>query len=86
MGDLIAAKGASNGWSGCVILGAVRDSAELARIDFGTKALGVNPARSGKTGSGRVDEAVSFGGVTFRPGHWIYCDEDGILVSAVELR
>ncbi len=85
MGDLIAAKAARNGWAGCVILGAVRDSAELARIDFGVKALGVNPAKSSKNGTGAVDDTVEFGGVSFRPGAWVYCDEDGVLVSEVEL-
>lgn len=85
MGDIIAAKGARNGWAGCVILGAVRDSAELARIDFGVKALGVNPAKSSKNGTGAVDETVEFGGASFRPGAWVYCDEDGVLVSPVEL-
>ena len=85
MGDLIAAKGAKNGWSGVVILGAIRDSAEIGQIDFGTKALGVNPAKSSKAGTGAIDEPVEFGGVTFSPGEWIYCDEDGILVSPTML-
>ena len=85
MGDIIAAKGAKNGWAGCVIYGAVRDSAEIGRIDFGAKALGVNPAKSRKVGLGAVDEDVEFGGVVFRAGDWIYCDEDGILVSPSEL-
>ena len=85
MGDIIATKGAKNGWAGCVIFGVVRDSAELAIIDFGTKALGVNPAKSEKTGKGTVDTPVEFGGVLFKPGHWIYCDEDGILVAPNEL-
>jgi regulator of ribonuclease activity A len=85
LGDVIAGKGARNGWSGCVIVGAVRDSMELARIDFGVKALGVNPAKSSKAGLGSVDQAVEMGGVKIRPGDWIYCDEDGILVSPVEL-
>lgn len=85
MGDRIAAKGARNGWSGCVILGAVRDSAELAGINFGVKALGVNPAKSTKTGAGAVDAVLEFGGVRFEPGHWVYCDEDGILVAAEAL-
>lgn len=85
MGDIIAAKGARNGWAGCVILGAVRDSRALAGIDFGVKALGVNPAKSSKAGVGQVDEPVEFGGVRFVPGHWIYCDEDGILVAPEEL-
>ena len=85
MGDIIAAKGAKNGWSGVVILGAIRDSIEVGKIEFGAKALGVNPAKSSKDGIGVVDEPVEFGGVTFTPGEWIYCDEDGILVSARKL-
>ncbi|MDJ0761072.1 MAG: ribonuclease E activity regulator RraA [Woeseiaceae bacterium] len=85
MGDIIAAKGAKNGWAGVVILGAIRDSAAVGEIDFGVKALGVNPAKSAKLGEGAVDETVSFGGVDFEPGHWIYCDEDGVLVSQDEL-
>ncbi len=85
MGDIIAAKGAKNGWSGVVILGAIRDSIEVGKIELGAKALGVNPAKSSKDGIGAVDEPVEFGGVTFTPGEWIYCDEDGILVSARKL-
>ena len=85
MGDIIAAKGAKNGWAGCVILGAVRDSAELAKIEFGAKALGVNPAKSSKAGQGEVDVTLEFGGARFEPGHWVYCDEDGVLVAPHEL-
>ncbi len=85
MGDIIAAKGSANGWAGVVIFGAVRDSAELANIDFGAKALGTNPAKSSKKGAGAVDVPVEFGGVRFEPGQWIYCDEDGILVAPAEL-
>ena len=85
MGDIIAAKGARNGWAGVVILGAIRDSAAVGDIDLGVKALGVNPAKSAKRGDGEVDVKVSFGGVDFEPGHWIYCDEDGVLVSQDEL-
>ena len=29
---------------------------------------------------------VSFGGVIFRPGDWLYADGDGILVSGEELK
>lgn len=85
MGDLIAATGLRNGWAGVVILGAIRDSAAIGNMDFGTKALGVNAAKSSKDGIGEVDAVVEFGGVRFEPGHWIYCDEDGILVAPHEL-
>jgi regulator of ribonuclease activity A len=81
MGDLLAAMGAGNGWSGVIINGAIRDSREIAAIDIGVKALGVNPAKSVKKGEGTVDTPVEFGGVRFAPGMWVYCDEDGVLVS-----
>jgi len=85
IGDVIAGLGARNGWSGVVINGAVRDSAVLREIEFGVKALGTNPRKSMKDGNGASDRPVSFAGIDFVPGHWIYCDEDGILVSEREL-
>ena len=81
MGDVLAARGHDNGWAGVVINGAIRDSAEIADIDIGVKALGVNPAKSDKNGAGEVDVELHIGGICFRPGDWVYCDEDGILVS-----
>lgn len=85
VGDIIAGLGQKNGWSGLVIWGAVRDTVALARLDLGIKALGSNPWRSSKSGSGELDVPVSFGGVEFRPGDWLYSDEDGILVSSQRL-
>jgi len=81
IGDMNAALGARMGWSGVVINGAVRDVVALAGIDLGVKALGSNPIKSAKTGSGELDVPVSFGGVTFTPGAWVYCDEDGVLLA-----
>jgi len=85
VGDMIAASAQKNGWAGLVIWGAVRDTVALADVDLGIKALGSNPWKSVKNGVGKVDVPVSFGGVDFRPGAWVYSDEDGILVSAQQL-
>jgi regulator of ribonuclease activity A len=85
LGDMIATLGMNNGWSGCVIHGAVRDSVILATLDFGVKALGVNPVKSSKIGEGEIGGAIEFGGVRFEPGQWIYCDEDGLVVAPNEL-
>lgn len=85
MGDMLAARGSANGWAGVIINGVIRDSAEIADIDLGVKALGVNPAKSAKHGVGRIDVPVTFGDVTFKPGDWVYCDEDGVLVSPREI-
>ncbi|MEV7806484.1 ribonuclease E activity regulator RraA [Microbispora sp. NPDC088329] len=81
LGDLIATSAVRNGWAGVVINGAVRDTAALAGLDLGIKALGANPRKSAKTGLGKVDVAVTFGDVTFAPGEWLYSDEDGIVIS-----
>ena len=85
MGDMLAARASENGWAGVIIHGAIRDSEEIATIDLGVKAVGVNPAKSAKHGAGRIDVAVTFGGVTFQPGDWVYSDEDGVLVSPQEI-
>lgn len=85
VGDLIAGLAQKNEWAGLVIRGAVRDTVALAGLDVGIKALGSNPWKSSKRGTGQVDVPVSFGGVEFRPGSWLYSDEDGILVSPRKL-
>lgn len=81
MGDRIAAAAVEHGWAGVVINGAVRDSAALAPLPLGVKALGTNPRRSAKAGTGQRGIPVSFGGVTFRPGARLWADADGILVE-----
>lgn len=52
MGDLIADLGASSGWEGVVINGAVRDVEALSKINLGVKALGSNPVRAARRVSG----------------------------------
>lgn len=81
MGDMIADAARQNGWAGAVIFGVIRDSVAIDQMDFGIKALGTNPKKSGKSGAGESDVPVSFGNLTFTPGHYLYSDEDGILVS-----
>jgi regulator of ribonuclease activity A len=80
MGDLIAKLAISKNWSGVVINGAVRDVATLATLPLGIKALGTNPRKSAKTGTGERDVIVQFGGATFEPGAIVYSDEDGVVM------
>ena len=70
-----------NGWAGVIIHGCIRDSAELAQLNLGIRALGTMPLRSDKRGEGERDVRVRFAGVTFRPGDHVYVDEDGVIVS-----
>jgi regulator of ribonuclease activity A len=82
VGEMIAGMAVANGWAGIVVHGAIRDSAAMAMLDLGIKALGTNPRKSAKAGEGEVDLPVEFGGVVFTPGDYLYADEDGIVVSA----
>ncbi len=80
VGDVIAELARSNGWTGLILHGAVRDAATLRTLDIGIKALGTNPRKSSKTGAGERDVVVSFGGVSFAPGETVFSDDDGIVV------
>ena len=81
VGDLLAALGLQNGWAGIVVYGCIRDAATLGRLPIGVKAVASNPLRSAKRGEGARDQPVSFAGVTFTPGHYLYADDDGLIVA-----
>lgn len=81
VGDQLALLAAKNGWSGIVVFGCIRDSAAIAAMDIGLRALGTHPLKSIKKGAGDADIVIAFGGVTFTPGEYLYADEDGIIVA-----
>lgn len=85
LGDLLAAKAVENGWAGVLMNGMIRDSADIARMDLGVKALGTHPLKSVKKGVGERDVEVRFSGVRFVPGAYLYADEDGVICSACAL-
>ncbi|ALE07389.1 ribonuclease [Arthrobacter sp. ERGS1:01] len=81
MGDMIAQSAVDNGWSGVIINGAIRDSVVVNTLPLGVKALGTNPTKSAKAGTGESEVPVSLGQVTIRPGAMVYADADGIVVE-----
>ena len=85
LGDMLAELGKDNDWAGIIIYGCIRDSAVIANIAIGVKALNTNPRKSVKKGIGDRDISVDFADVIISPGDYIYADEDGIVVSAEKL-
>lgn len=81
MGDMIAASAVEHGWAGVVIHGAIRDRDAIAALDLCVKALGSNPRKSAKAGTGETDVDLEFGGGRFRPGARRFSDADGVLVE-----
>ena len=85
LGDMLAEKAVANGWSGFVINGCVRDVQALGKLRLGIKALAACPVKTEKLGLGQVDVEVSFAGVTFVPGQWLYADGNGVIVAQADL-
>jgi len=81
LGDMLAERAVANGWSGLLINGCVRDVEALAKLPLGIKALAACPVKTEKLGRGEVDVAVSFAGLSFQPGQWLYADGNGVIVA-----
>ena len=85
LGDMLADLGFKNGWVGVIVYGCIRDSAAIANMKIGVKALNTNPKKSVKRGEGQRNVSVSFADVTIAPGNYIYADVDGIVISQNKL-
>lgn len=80
--DLELAKlAAANGWRGLLLYGCVRDSARLAELPIGIRALHAHPLSSHRKNLGDRDLPLTFAGVNFKKDHFLYADHDGIVVS-----
>ncbi|MEX0605871.1 MAG: ribonuclease E activity regulator RraA [Marinobacter sp.] len=86
LGDMLAEKAAESGWAGLIINGCVRDVDILGTTSLGIQALGTHPRKSEKRDLGDLNVPVTFGGVTFYPGHYVYADNNGIVVSEKPLK
>ncbi len=54
-------------------------------MDIGVLALATHPKKTVKKNLGDAEIPVSFGGIDFHPGAWLYADADGVIVSAEPL-
>ena len=85
LGDMLGAMAAQNGWSGVVINGCVRDVEILNTIDLGVRALNCYPLKSNKRNEGQLNIPIGFAGVDFKPGQYLYADENGMVVANTQL-
>lgn len=85
MGDRLAKIAENRKLAGVLIYGCIRDSKDINEMNVGVFAIGTCPLKSKKLGEGSRDEMLTFGGIQWKPGHFVYCDEDGVIVSPVSL-
>lgn len=85
LGDQLAAKAVSNDWQGIIINGCLRDVDDIDTMEIGVRTLGCHPLKTDKRGEGQRDIAVQFAGIDWRPGDYVYADNNGIVVSGTPL-
>ncbi|MBK8119539.1 MAG: ribonuclease E activity regulator RraA [Sulfuritalea sp.] len=85
LGDQLAALAVQNHWAGIIVYGCIRDSRAIGQMDIGVFAIDTHPMKTVKKNVGEADIPVSFGGVTFTPGEWLYADEDGVILSTTAI-
>lgn len=83
IGDKLAEMALNNGWQGIIVNGCIRDAEDIANLAIGIKAINTCPVRPEQLGDGEREVDVSFAGVTFVTGAYVYADTDGIVVSAL---
>ncbi len=85
LGGNLSRLACENGWAGIIVYGCIRDSVELNELPIGIRALHTHPLKSHKRGNGDRDKLISFAGINFRTGNYVYADEDGIVVADEKL-
>ena len=81
LGDRLASIAVTRSLAGIIVNGCIRDSREVSEIDVGVLALATHPLKSRKNGEGQRDVPIEFGGVIWTPDHYVYADEDGLLLA-----
>ena len=85
LGDMLAEKAAENGWEGLIIYGSIRDVDVIRQTKLGVQAISTHPRKTEKKGVGDLNIPVTFGGVTFVPGQYVYADNNGVIIAPTKL-
>jgi len=81
-GEIMALACQMRGIAGMVIDGAVRDSAQIARLGFSVFARGLNIRGTVKLDRGEIGTSIKIGGVNVSTGDIVLADADAIVLLA----
>lgn len=74
-----------NNYAGIIVNGYIRDTFQIKDIPVALYALGTCSRKSIPVTQGERDIPLSFGGVEFKPGDYLYADTDGVIVCAEKI-
>lgn len=84
VGEILALQAKVRGAAAILVDGAVRDLEELQALGLPIWARFVSVRGAGKSAVGAIDEPVTVGGATIRPGDVVVLDADGAVVVAAD--
>ncbi len=84
-GDKLSKLALDRGLAGLVVDGAVRDVDGIEALGFPVFAVAAVPTPPARNLEGELDVPITCGGLTVRPGDWVYGDADGVVVVPAEL-
>ncbi|MFA7092179.1 MAG: ribonuclease E activity regulator RraA [Arcobacteraceae bacterium] len=85
VGDNLMRFAFDNNWAGIIVNGYVRDIVQTKKFPVGLFALGTCPRKYISQTSAQRGVEVSFEGVVFKEGDYVYADNDGIIISSEKL-
>jgi RraA family protein len=84
-GDKMSKLALDRGLAGLVVDGAVRDVDGIAALGFPAFAVASTPTPPARERDGDLDVPITCGGLTVRPGDYVYGDADGVVVVPADL-
>ncbi len=88
-GELATNSAKNKQLAGVVVLGAIRDTADIRAMGFPVFARAVCSHAGEPKGFGEINVALRVDGIVCRPGDWVVADDDGVMVvpqhKAVEI-
>ncbi len=88
-GELATESAVNKGLAGLVVDGAVRDTADIRRMEFPVWSRHVTSHAGDPKGLGEINTPIVIAGQQICPGDWIVADDDGVMVlpasKAVEM-
>lgn len=79
-GELATHSAVQRGLAGVVVLGAVRDTKDIAALGLPVFARAICPHAGEPKGCGEIGAALRVDGIECRPGDWVVADDDGVVV------
>ncbi len=71
-----------NNYAGIIVNGYIRDTLQIKEVPVALYALGTCSRKYIPTTAGERNTPLSFGGIDFNDGDYLYADTDGVIITA----